>query len=102
MKLYIAGHNGMVGSALVRRFRQEPGVTVIGRTRQELDLTNQAAVATFYATEKPDVAIIAAAKVGGIHANNTYSGEFIYDNLVVATNNIHGAYRAGVKRLLFL
>jgi GDP-L-fucose synthase len=102
MKLYIAGHNGMVGSALMRRFGREPGVTLVGRTRQELDLTNQAAVAAFYATEKPDVAVIAAAKVGGIHANSTYPGEFIYDNLVVATNSVHGAYRAGVKRLLFL
>jgi GDP-L-fucose synthase len=102
MKLYIAGHNGMVGSALVRRFAQEPGVTLVKRTRGELELTNQAAVEQFFATEKPDAAIIAAAKVGGIHANNTYPGEFLYDNLAVATNTVHAAWRHGVKRLLFL
>lgn len=92
----------MVGSALVRRFRRESDVTVIERSRAELDLTSQAAVKDFFAREKPDVAIIAAAKVGGIHANNTYPGEFIYDNLAVATNCVHGAYQAGVKQLLFL
>jgi GDP-L-fucose synthase len=92
----------MVGGALVRRFSREPGVTLLLRTRQELDLTNQAAVTAFYAAEKPDTAIIAAAKVGGIHANSTYQGEFIYSNLIVAANCIHGAYQAGVKRLLFL
>ena len=102
MKLYIAGHNGMVGGALVRRFQREPGVTLLLRTRQELELTNQAAVTAFFAREKPDAAIIAAAKVGGIHANSTYPAEFIFDNLAVATNTIHGAYQAGVKRLLFL
>lgn len=102
MKLYIAGHNGMVGGALVRRFQNEPGVELVLRTRQELDLTNQAAMDAFYAAEKPDVAIIAAAKVGGIHANNTYPADFLYDNLAIAANCIHGAYRAGVKRLLFL
>ena len=102
MKLFIAGHNGMVGGALVRRFQNEPGVELVLRTRQELDLTNQAAVEAFYAAAKPDAAIIAAAKVGGIHANNTYPAEFLYDNLAIAANCIHGAYRAGVKRLLFL
>ena len=102
MKLYLAGHNGMVGGALVRRFQREPGVTLLLRTRQELELTNQAAVTAFFAREKPDAAIIAAAKVGGIHANSTYPAEFIFDNLAVATNTIHGAYQAGVKRLLFL
>lgn len=102
MKLFIAGHNGMVGGALVRRFENEPGVALVLRGRQELDLTNQAAVETFYASEKPDMAIIAAAKVGGIHANNTYPADFLYDNLAIAANCIHGAYRAGVKRLLFL
>ncbi len=102
MKLYIAGHNGMVGSALVRRFEREPGVTLVLRTRKELDLTSQAAVDAFFASEKPDVAIIAAAKVGGIHANNTYPADFIYENLVVAANGIHSAHRHGVKRLLFL
>jgi GDP-L-fucose synthase len=102
MKLFIAGHQGMVGGALVRRFASEPGVSLVTRARRELDLTNQAAVEAFYAAERPDVAIIAAAKVGGIHANNTYPAEFLFDNLAIASNTIHGAYRAGVKRLLFL
>ncbi len=102
MKLYIAGHQGMVGSALVRRFARESGVTILQRSRRQLELTDQAGVNAFFAAEKPDVAIIAAAKVGGIHANNTYPGEFLYDNLVVATNTIHAAYKHGVKRLLFL
>ncbi|MDP2137042.1 MAG: GDP-L-fucose synthase [Candidatus Didemnitutus sp.] len=102
MKLFIAGHNGMVGGALVRRFQRESGVTLLLRTRSELDLMNAAAVAEFYAAEKPDAAIIAAAKVGGIHANNTFPAEFLFANLTLATNCIHGAYLAGVKRLLFL
>jgi GDP-L-fucose synthase len=92
----------MVGSALVRRFRPEPDVTLVFRSSQELDLTRQAAVETFFATEKPDVAIIAAARVGGIHANNTYPAEFLYDNLAIAANTLHAAYRQGVKRVLFL
>lgn len=102
MKLFIAGHNGMVGSALVRRFRSEPGVQLLLRGRKELDLTSQSAVEAFYAAEKPDAVIMAAAKVGGIHANNTYPADFLFDNLAIATNTIHGAYRAGVKRFLFL
>jgi len=102
MKLFIAGHNGMVGGALVRRFRADPGTELLLRTRHELDLTSQAAVDGFYAATKPDVVIMAAAKVGGIHANNTYPADFLYDNLVIASNTIHGAFRAGVKRLLFL
>ncbi len=102
MKLFVAGHNGMVGGALVRRFRAEPGVELLLRTRRELDLTSQAAVEAFYAAAKPDVVIMAAAKVGGIHANNTYPADFAYDNLVIATNTIHGAFKAGVKRFLFL
>lgn len=92
----------MVGGALVRRFEREAGVELVLRTRAELDLVDQAAVKTFFATEKPDVAIIAAAKVGGIHANNTYPAEFGYENLVMATNAIHAAHEAGVGRLLFL
>ena len=92
----------MVGGALVRRFQAEPHTELVLKTRAELDLTSQAAVEAFYAEEKPDVAIIAAAKVGGIHANNTYPAEFAYDNLIMATNAIHGAYQAGVGRLLFL
>jgi GDP-L-fucose synthase len=102
MKLFIAGHNGMVGGALVRRFAAEPGVSLLLRTRRELDLTNQAAVDAFYAAEQPDTVIVAAAKVGGIHANNTYPAEFLFDNLAIAANAIHSAYRHGVKRLLFL
>jgi GDP-L-fucose synthase len=102
MKLYIAGHSGMVGSALIRRFKREANVSLLLRTRRELDLTNQAAVDALFAAEKPDVAIMAAARVGGIHANSTYPAEFAYDNLVVATNTIHAAYRAGTKRFLFL
>ncbi len=92
----------MVGGALVRRFQPEPDVTLLLRTRQELDLTSQAAVAAFLAAEKPDAVIMAAAKVGGIHANNTYPADFLYDNLAIANNTIHGAYAAGVKRFLFL
>ena len=102
MKLFIAGHNGMVGGALVRRFQRESDVTLLLRTRKELDLGSQAEVDAFYAAEKPDVAIIAAAKVGGIHANNTYPAEFLFDNLAIAANTIHSAHRHGVKRLLFL
>lgn len=93
----------MVGSALVRRFRNEPGVELVLRSRSEgLDLTNQSSVDAFYAATRPDVAIIAAAKVGGIHANNTYPAEFLFDNLAIAANTIQGAYRHGVRRLLFL
>jgi GDP-L-fucose synthase len=102
MKLFISGHKGMVGSALVRRFRQIPGVHIVTRTRQELDLANQAAVASFYAAERPDAAIIAAGKVGGIDANRTYPAEFIYENLAIASHCIHSAWTSGVKRLLFL
>lgn len=102
MKLFIAGAQGMVGSALVRRFAREAGVTLLAPSRAELDLTSQAALDAFYAAQRPDVAVIAAAKVGGIHANNTYPAEFIFSNLIIATNAIDGAYRHGVKRLLFL
>jgi GDP-L-fucose synthase len=102
MKLFIAGHQGMVGSALVRRFARESDVALVVRPRRELELTNQAQVDAFFATEKPDAAIVAAARVGGIYANNTYPADFIYDNLAVATNVVHSAFRHGVKRLLFL
>ncbi|MEQ1749353.1 MAG: GDP-L-fucose synthase [Prosthecobacter sp.] len=102
MKLYISGHTGMVGSALVRRFQKIPGVTLLIRTRKELDLVDQAAVQAFYATEKPDAVIVAAGKVGGIHANSTYPAEFLFQNLAIATNNIHSAWKSGVQRLLFL
>ncbi len=92
----------MVGRALVRRFEREPGVELLLRSRRELDLTDAAAVSAFYAAEKPDAAIIAAAKVGGIHANATYPAEFLHDNLAIARNTIDGAWRQGVRRLLFL
>lgn len=92
----------MVGSALVRRFQSEPGVQLLLRTRKELDLTSQAAVEAFYGAEKPDVAIVAAAKVGGIHANNTYPADFLFENLAIAANTIHSAFRHKVSRLLFL
>lgn len=102
MKIYIAGHRGMVGSAIVRRLSQQNNVTVITRTHKELDLTNQQAVAHFMQNEKPDVVILAAAKVGGIYANNTYPAEFIYENLMMECNVIHQSFLAGVQRLLFL
>ncbi len=102
MKVFIAGHNGMVGSALVRRFQREAGVSLVLRDRRELDLLNQGAVDAFFAAEKPELAIIAAAKVGGIHANATYPAEFLFDNLAIASNTVNAAFRSGVKRLLFL
>jgi GDP-L-fucose synthase len=92
----------MVGSALVRRFEGEPGVELVLRTRRELDLGDRDAVAAFYAAAKPDAAVIAAARVGGIHANSTHPAEFLNENLAVAVNTIEGAHRSGVKRLLFL
>ena len=92
----------MVGSALVRRYERESDVELVLRTRSELNLLDQSAVNSFFETEKPDVAIIAAAKVGGIHANNTYPAEFGYDNLILAANTIHAAHQSGVGRLLFL
>jgi len=92
----------MVGSALVRRFEREPGVTLLLRTRQELDLADAATVAEFYAAEKPDAVIVAAAKVGGIHANATYPADFLHDNLAIALATISGAARHGIPRLLFL
>lgn len=102
MKIFIAGHNGMVGGALVRRLGKIPEARLILRDRKDLDLTDAPAVTAFYREEKPDIAVIAAAKVGGIHANNTYPAEFIHNNLAIASNTIHGAHLAGVKRLLFL
>ncbi|MBF0282110.1 MAG: GDP-L-fucose synthase [Zetaproteobacteria bacterium] len=106
MKIYVAGHRGMVGSAIVRRLQARiaagEAIDIITRTHAELDLTQQAAVDEFYAHEQPDLVIVAAAKVGGIHANNTYPAAFIYDNLMIQCNLVHGAYQAGVKKLLFL
>ncbi len=101
-RIYVAGHRGMVGSAIVRVLLQQAGVELITRTRQELDLTNQGAVRAFFAAEKPDQVYMAAAKVGGIHANNTYPAEFIYQNLMVQANVVDAAFHNGVKKLLFL
>ena len=101
-KIYVAGHRGMVGSAIVRHLKSQGYINIIGRSHQELDLTNQLAVANFFDKEKPDEVYLAAAKVGGIHANNTYPAEFIYDNLMVQNNVIHQAFLSGVKKLLFL
>ena len=101
-KIYVAGHGGMVGSAVVRALKSGGYENILTRTRAELDLTNQAEVRAFYESEKPDVAIIAAARVGGIHANNQYPAEFLFENLAIAQNTIDEAYRARVGRLLFL
>jgi GDP-L-fucose synthase len=101
-KIYIAGHRGMVGSAIERKLNSEGYHHLIHRTSGELDLRNQQAVNDFFSIEKPDYVILAAAKVGGIHANNTYRAEFIYDNLMIEANIIHAAYLNKVKKLLFL
>jgi GDP-L-fucose synthase len=101
-KIYVAGHRGMVGSAIVRVLHSQGQTNIITRTHAELDLTDQAAVRAFFETEKPDQAYLAAAKVGGIHANNTYPAEFIYQNLMIEANVIEAAFRNGVKKLLFL
>ncbi|MDR3465475.1 MAG: GDP-L-fucose synthase [Xanthobacteraceae bacterium] len=99
--VYVAGHRGMVGGALVRRLRKE-GVEAVTAARSELDLTDQAAVNRWFAANRPQVVFLAAAKVGGIHANNTLRGEFIYENLIVAANVIHAAHVNGAEKLLFL
>lgn len=101
-KIYVAGHRGMVGSAIVRKLTAEGFTNILTRTSAELDLRNQQAVTDFFATEKPDYVFLAAAKVGGIVANNTYRAEFIYDNLMMESNIIHHSYLNGVKKLLFL
>lgn len=101
-KIYVAGHRGLVGSAIMRRLQAGGYGNLVTRGHSELDLTDQQAVQHFYAAEKPDYVFIAAAKVGGIHANNTYPADFIYHNLMIECNLIHGAYRHGVKKLLFL
>ena len=103
-KIYVAGHRGMVGSAIVRQLMAN-GVEasqIVTRTHAELDLTNQAAVRAFFESEKPTQVYLAAARVGGIHANNVYPADFIYDNLMIQANVIHEAWRSGVRRLLFL
>lgn len=101
-KIYVAGHKGMVGSAVVRHLKSLGYERIVTRDRSELDLTSQAEVASFFADIKPDTVIMAAAKVGGIHANNTYPASFLYDNLAIATNTINEAFGAGTERFLFL
>ena len=101
-KIYVCGHGGMVGAALIRNLQAGGYSNLVTRTRSELDLRDQAAVHDFYAQEKPELAVIAAARVGGIHANNSYPAEFLFENLAIAQNTIDGAFRAGVRRLLFL
>src|SRR3954471_3914667 len=101
-KVYIAGHRGMVGSAIKRKLERDGFTNIITRTSQELNLINQEAVNEFFAQEKPAYVFLAAAKVGGIVANNTYRADFIYQNLMIEANVIHEAYRNGVTKLLFL
>ena len=101
-QIFVAGHRGMVGSAIVRQLQSQGGCTVITRTRDELDLLDQAAVARFFAGNRVDQVYLAAARVGGIHANNAYPAQFIYENLMIEANLVHGAHVAGVQRLLFL
>ena len=101
-KIYIAGHRGLVGSAIVRQLESRGFTNLLMRTHKELDLTNQAQVQTFFKQEKPDYVILAAAKVGGIHANNAYPADFIYQNMMIEANVINSAYENKVKRLLFL
>lgn len=101
-KIYIAGHRGMVGSAITRKLQQEGFTNLVFRSSKELDLRNQAGVNEFFANEKPAYVFLAAAKVGGIMANNTFRGEFLYDNLMIQNNIIHAAYVNGVEKLMFL
>ena len=101
-RIYIAGHTGMVGSAIIRKLKEKGYGNLVCRTVEELDLTNQEAVSEFFRKEKPEYVILAAAKVGGIHANNTYRAQFIYENLMIQNNVIHQSYINGVKKLLFL
>lgn len=101
-KIYLAGHRGLVGSALMRQLQAQGYSNIVTRTHAELDLTNQQLVANFFASEKPEYVILAAAKVGGIYANNIYPAEFIQENLAIQSNVIHQSYVGGVKRLLFL
>lgn len=101
-KIYVAGHGGMVGSAIIRNLYAAGYTNIVTRSHAELDLTNQAAVQFFFETEKPKQVYLAAAKVGGIHANNTFPAEFIYQNIMIEANIIHGAFQSGVEKLLFL
>lgn len=101
-KIYVAGHNGMVGSSIVRKLEREGFTNLVTRSSKELNLINQVEVLAFFEKEKPDYVFLAAAKVGGIQANNTYKGDFLYDNLMIQTNVIHAAHTHQVKKLLFL
>ena len=101
-KIFVAGHNGMIGSAIVRKLTQFKYKYIFVRSRRQLDLTDQGKVFSYLKKIKPDAVILAAAKVGGINANNKYRGEFIYENLSIQNNIIHGSYIAGVKNLIFL
>lgn len=101
-KIYVAGHRGMVGSGLARKLKADGFQNILTRTSSELDLRNQQAVLDFFQTERPDYIFLAAAKVGGIHANNVYRADFLYDNLMIESNIIHAAYRTKAKKLLFL
>jgi GDP-L-fucose synthase len=101
-KIYIAGHKGLVGSAIVRALHQKGFTNLVYKTSKELDLRNQAAVENFFSTEKPNFVFLAAAKVGGIHANNTYRADFLYDNLLIVANIVHAAYNNNVTKLQFL
>lgn len=101
-KIYVAGHRGMVGSAIYRKLQKEGYTNLLTKTSSELDLRNQQAVTDFFAAEKPDYVFLAAAKVGGIIANNTYRADFLYENLAIQNNVIHNAYLTGVKKLMFL
>src|SRR5438552_9567740 len=102
VRLFVAGHGGMVGSAIVRALERRGGFKLLTRPHAELDLTSQAAVRDFFAAERPDAVILAAARVGGIHANSIYPAQFLYDNVMIEANVVHEAWRAGVKSLLFL
>jgi GDP-L-fucose synthase len=101
-KIYIAGHLGLVGGGIWRAFQRHGYTNLLGRSIDELDLINQQAVEAFFAAEKPEYVVLVAAKVGGIHANNVYRGQFIYENIMIEMNVIHAAYKHGVKKLLFL
>ena len=101
-RIFVAGHKGMAGSALVRQLQAKGFERIVTRTREELDLTEQLAVKQFFAEEKIDVVFLAAARVGGVHANNTYRADFIYENMMIEANVIHQAFEAGIRRLLFL